>query len=98
MKRLDLIFNEKELKTVIEALDKSEADGYSVIRHVTGRGPHGSVSEDLEFTGVGSNVHVIVFCMQDTLENLRAGNLASILEYYGGVVYLSEAEPFDLAS
>ena len=39
MKRLDLIVSERELDSVIEALDKAGAPGYSVIRPVTGRGP-----------------------------------------------------------
>ena len=53
MKRLDLIFSERELQSVIIALEKYGAPGYSITKHVTGKGPNSSVSEDMEFTGLG---------------------------------------------
>ncbi|MDM7936450.1 MAG: transcriptional regulator [Cyanobium sp. CZS 48M] len=93
MQRLDLICSERELERVVHLIDQAGAPGYSVIRHVTGRGPHGSVSESMEFSGLGANVHVIVFCAIEELETLRKG-LRPILEYYGGVGFVSQAEPF----
>mgnify|MGYP003953984155 CR=1 FL=1 len=91
MKRLDLIFSEKELPSVLEIIDSSGATGYSVIKHVTGKGPHNIVSEDMEFTGLGANVHMIIFCEQSVLEKSKEG-INAILEYYGGVAYTSEAD------
>ena len=58
MKRLDLIFSERELDDVLSALEKAEVPGYTVMKHATGRGPERIVTEDMEFTGFGSNVHV----------------------------------------
>ncbi|CAK6694140.1 transcriptional regulator [Synechococcus sp. BA-124 BA4] len=92
MQRLDLICSERELERVVRLIDAAGAPGYSVDRHVTGRGPHGSVSESMEFSGLGANVHVIVFCESEALETLRQG-LRPILEYYGGVGFVSRAEP-----
>ena len=46
----------------------------------------------MEFSGLGANVHVIVFCESEALETLRQG-LRPILEYYGGVGFVSQAEP-----
>jgi len=95
MKRLDLIFNEKELKSVIRILESEGITGYSVVKHVTGRGPNSTVYEDLEFTGVGANAHMIIFCEKNVLEKLRQGKLLAELKYYGGVAYISEAMPLE---
>ena len=92
MKRLDLIFSERELDAVLKALEDANAPGYTVMKHATGRGPERVVTEDMEFTGLGANAHVIVFCEQDMIDRIR-DNIRSILSYYGGVAYLSEAIP-----
>lgn len=91
MKRLDLIISERELDSVTKSLDKANAPGYSVIKHVTGRGPNSSISEGMEVSG-GANVHVIVFCEEDVVANLR-DSIVPILNYYGGVAYVAEASP-----
>ncbi len=92
MKRLDLIFSERELNEMLKCLEKAEVPGYTVMKHVTGRGPERVVSEDMEFTGLGANAHVIVFCQESILERIKA-NVQPILNYYGGVAYISEASP-----
>ena len=92
MQRLDLIFSERELDDVLSALEKAEVPGYTVMKHATGRGPERIVTEDMEFTGLGANAHVIIFCEQDIIEKIRE-NIKSILTYYGGVAYVSEATP-----
>ena len=65
MKRLDLIFSERELDAIIKTLEKANVPGYTVMKHATGRGPERVVTEDMEFTGLGANAHVIVFCEQE---------------------------------
>ncbi len=92
MKRLDLIFSDRELDSMLKALDDGGAPGYTVIKHVTGKGPQGAVSEDMEFTDLGANAHVIVFCDEEILNKLRE-NVRPILNYYGGVGFVSEASP-----
>ena len=62
------------------------------MKHATGRGPERVVTEDMEFTGFGSNVHVIIFCEQEIIEKIRE-NIKTVLSYYGGVAYVSEATP-----
>jgi nitrogen regulatory protein PII len=93
MQRLDLICSERELDQVVRLIDAAGAPGYSVMRHVTGRGPHGAVSESMEFSGFGANAHVIVLCEEAVLEKLRT-RLKPVLEYYGGFGFVSTAEPF----
>lgn len=92
MKRLDLIFSERELDAMLTALEKAEVPGYTVMKHVTGRGPERIVSEDMEFTGLGANAHVIVFCNEEILDRIR-GHIKPILNFYGGVAYVAEANP-----
>ena len=92
MKRLDLIFSERELDEMLACLEKAQVPGYTVMKHATGRGPERVVSEDMEFTGLGANAHVIVFCEEEVLEKLRE-NIKQLLNYYGGVAYVSEAIP-----
>ena len=92
MKRLDLIFSERELDEMLKCLEKSEVPGYTVMKHVTGRGPERIVSEDMEFTGLGANAHVIVFCEESVLDRIKS-HIQPILNYYGGVAYISEAQP-----
>ncbi len=92
MKRLDLIFSERELHEVLQSLEEAEVPGYTVMKHATGRGPERVVSEDMEFTGLGANAHVIVFCEEPVLDKLR-DNIKQLLSYYGGVAYVSEATP-----
>lgn len=91
MKRLDLILNERELEPICLALRRAGAPGYTVMRHVTGYGHGGSVSEGMEFTGLGANAHVLVFCEADQLAAIREV-LQPLLGYYGGVGFVSEAE------
>jgi len=92
MKRLDLIFSERELDAIIKTLEKANVPGYTVMKHATGRGPERVVTEDMEFTGFGSNAHVIIFCEQEIIDKIRE-NIKNVLSYYGGVAYVSEAIP-----
>ena len=92
MKRLDLIFSERELDAIINTLEKANVPGYTVMKHATGRGPERIVTEDMEFTGFGSNAHVIIFCENEIINKIRE-NIKSVLSYYGGVAYVSEATP-----
>ena len=92
MKRLDLIFSERELDEMLKCLEKAEVPGYTVMKHVTGRGPERIVSEDMEFTGLGANAHVIVFCKEEMLKKIKE-KVDPVMSYYGGVAYISEANP-----
>ncbi len=90
IKRVDLIFGERELDEMLKSLEKSKVPGYTVMKHVTGRGPERIVSEDMEFTGLGANAHVIVFCEDEVVERMKLYTIP-LLNYYGGVAFFSEA-------
>ena len=50
MKRLDLIFSERELDAIISTLEKANVPGYTVMKHATGRGPERVVTEAVSYT------------------------------------------------
>jgi len=92
MKRIDLFLSEREVNKVCKAISEAGVPGYSVIRHVTGKGLAGEISESMDFSGLGANAHVIVFCDPELLQAVRAA-LRPLFEVYGGVGFISEAEP-----
>jgi len=85
--------SEREVAKVCKALRKAGVPGYSVMRHVTGMGLAGEISEAMDFSGLGANAHVIVFCAPDQVELARAA-VRPLFEVFGGVGFVSEAEPF----
>jgi hypothetical protein len=93
MKRIDFFVSERETDRLCKAIRKAGAPGYSVMRHVTGWGLAGEISEAMDFTGLGANAHVVVFCEPDALEPLRE-SVRPLLKRFGGVGFVSEAEVF----
>ena len=93
MKRIDLFVSERETEQLCKLLRQAGAPGYSVMRHVTGLGLAGEVSEAMDFSGLGANAHVVVFCEDPSLEPLREA-VHPFLGRYGGVGFVSDAEVF----
>ena len=93
MKRIDLFLNEREVEKVCKAMLMAGAPGYSVIRHVTGMGVGGEISEAMDFSSFGANAHVIVFIEATLLEEIREA-VKPLLRRYGGVGFVSDAEAF----
>ena len=48
MKRIDLFLSEREVSKVCKAISQAGVPGYSVIRHVTGMGLAGEISEAMD--------------------------------------------------
>ena len=93
MNRIDLFLNEREVARICEALLKAGAPGYSVMRHVTGMGHGGEISEAMDFTDLGANAHVVVFCAPDVVAEVQQ-KVRPLLKRFGGVGFISPAEPF----
>lgn len=91
MNRLDLFISEREVARVCQAIREAGAPGYSVMRHVTGMGVGGAIDEEMDFSGLGANAHVIVFCTPEQLVVVRQ-RLGPVLRRYGGVGFVSQAE------
>jgi nitrogen regulatory protein PII len=92
MKRIDLFVSEREVNKLCKALRQAGVPGYSVMRHVTGQGMAGEISEAMDFSGLGANAHVIVFCEAETVAATREV-LRPLFEVFGGVGFVSDAEP-----
>jgi hypothetical protein len=92
MKRIDLFIADRELAEICKAIRLAGAPGYSVMRHVTGLGVGGEISEAMDFSGLGANAHVIVFCNAEQAQAVRDA-VRPVLTRYGGVGFLSDAEP-----
>ena len=93
MNRIDLFVNERELSRICQALVRAGAGGYSVVRHVTGRGEAGEISEAMDFSSFGANAQVIVFCDDGVLAAARQA-VKPLLQRFGGVAFVSSAEVF----
>jgi nitrogen regulatory protein PII len=93
MKRIDLFISEREVTKVCKALRTVGVPGYSVMRHVTGMGLAGEISEAMDFSGLGANAHLIVFCPPEQVDEARSA-LRPLFEVFGGVGFVSDAEPF----
>lgn len=92
MHRIDIFLNERELGRVCKAILKAGAPGYSVVRHVTGMGVAGEISEAMDFSGLGANALVIVYCDASQLQAVRDA-VNPLLKLYGGVGFVSTADP-----
>jgi hypothetical protein len=93
MKRIDFFVSERETDRICKAIRQAGAPGYSVMKHVTGWGLAGEISEAMDFSGLGANAHVVVFCEEDLLESLRT-QVHPLLKRFGGVGFVSDAEIF----
>ncbi|MFN5464067.1 MAG: P-II family nitrogen regulator [Cyanobacteriota bacterium] len=93
MKRIDFFVSERETERLCKAIRQAGAPGYSVMKHVTGWGLAGEISEAMDFSGLGANAHVVVFCEEGLLETLRS-LVHPLLQRFGGVGFVSTAEVF----
>jgi len=93
MKRIDFFVSEREIDRLCKAIRKAGAPGYSVMKHVTGWGLAGEISEAMDFSGLGANAHVVVFCEEPLLDALRS-DIDPLLKRFGGVGFVSDAEIF----
>ncbi|MEY4354588.1 MAG: hypothetical protein RLZZ609_2829 [Cyanobacteriota bacterium] len=93
MKRIDFFVSERETERLCKAIRQAGAPGYSVMKHVTGWGLAGEISEAMDFSGLGANAHVVVFCEEGLLETLRS-LVNPLLQRFGGVGFVSSAEVF----
>jgi hypothetical protein len=47
----------------------------------------------MDFSGLGANAHVVVFCEEPLLDGLRS-HIDPLLKRFGGVGFVSDAEIF----
>jgi nitrogen regulatory protein PII len=92
VKRIEIIANSLELSKILNCLERVNVPGYSIIRNVTGKSSRGVVSDDSDFESTKlSNIYIICFCSQEQTQSL-AEQIKPILNKYGGVCYVSDAQ------
>lgn len=85
VKRIELIASSVELGKILEGLNKSGVQGYTVIENVSGENSIGETSDALN-----SNIYVIAFCLPDKIKPV-VENIKPILNKFGGTCYISDA-------
>jgi nitrogen regulatory protein PII len=88
--RIELIVSSTEIKKLTKLLDKVNVPGYTVFRHVNGKGEWGFIPEDTAMIDL-DNAYILVFCPSDQTEPLLAA-VQPFLKKLGGRCYMSEAQ------
>jgi nitrogen regulatory protein PII len=88
--RIELIVNSTEIKKLTKLLDQANVPGYTVFRHVNGKGEWGFIPEDTAMIDL-DNAYILVFCPSDQTEPLLAA-VQPFLKKLGGRCYMSEAQ------
>lgn len=89
VKRVEIVVEVAELDEVVKALDRIGVVGYTIIRHVGGRGERGERRTE-EFSDEFENIYLMVACSEsqaaDMIEAIRP-----ILKKVGGICLVSDA-------
>lgn len=86
-KKVEIVANSFELSKILETLDQSGVQGYTVMRNVAGKGLF-SGPQDLDFTML-DGVYIMAFCQPEQVKNV-VGNVRPLLNKFGGACYISD--------
>jgi nitrogen regulatory protein PII len=89
VKRIEIIANYVELGKILEGLEKTGIQGYTVIRDVAGKSNREDGPHDLAMTLL-DNVYIIAFCSPEKID-LISKNIRLTLNKYGGSCFISDA-------
>jgi len=89
VKRVEIIANCLDIRTVILEMEQVGISGYSVIRGVSGRGKHGKMREDSHMD-VMTSCYIMAACPEEQLDALVAA-VSPLLKRFGGICLVSDA-------
>lgn len=89
VKRFEIVIGKLHLDAVTRVLEAAGAEGYTVIRDLTGSGPRGGRRGD-DVTDVFRNCMVLCACSPEVAGRLIE-QLRPILKTYGGVCLVSDS-------
>ena len=90
IKRVEIIVSRAELNEVIRLLQNANAEGYTVIEKIRGKGNRG-MQDGLGLSNAFMNSMVIWYCDEKDFENQKEA-IRRLLEIAGGVCAVSDAQ------
>ncbi|MBX3356189.1 MAG: hypothetical protein KF724_10900 [Phycisphaeraceae bacterium] len=87
--RVEIVVDQPHLSVVIDAIRDASADGWTVLREVSGSGGRGEQWAD-DLSGSGSNVMIIVAAERTVVDRVLQA-VAPILREAGGICLVSDA-------
>lgn len=81
--KLEIIVDQLHVPTVIRILEKTDVEGYTIIRGLTGSGDRGEKDGE-GLTGLFSNAMIIVACGQEDFDDIH-DDLKKLLNTIGGI-------------
>ena len=93
VKRVEIIANCLDIKTVIKEMEQVGIDGYSVIKGVSGRGKHGKTREESHIDSMTS-CYIMAACPDEQADALIKA-VTPLLKRFGGLCLVSDALEVD---
>ncbi|MEM9388583.1 MAG: transcriptional regulator [Pseudomonadota bacterium] len=90
-KRLEIVLERSQMERLIRALHEAGADGYTFLMHAGGSGDRGYRRAD-DVTDTDENCVFIVAAEDDDAAQAILDRVRPILERYGGMCLLSDAQ------
>ena len=89
VKKVEIIANCLDIRTVIKEMEHVGINGYSVIRGVSGRGKHGKNREESHIDSMTS-CYIMAACAEELAEPLVKA-VTPLLKRFGGICLVSDA-------
>lgn len=90
MKKLEIIIEAVEKKSVLKILNELNVRGYTIINDIHGKGKQGT-RRGSELSNIMRNSMIIVVDENEIIQTIIE-KVKEILEIYSGIMFLSDAE------
>jgi nitrogen regulatory protein PII len=90
MKRMEIVVDTFQLKTVTGLLHQAGVSGYTVLSNASGYGDRGTQRAD-EVSGASTNSYILMAVPIDKLAQIMAA-IKPVLDTYGGICLVSDCQ------